>query len=566
MTMRPREIDPGVKSYAEACETFRWHVPEFFNIAEDVCARHAADPRTAQNVALIFEDAGGDVTRYTFAQLDDLSARLASALAARGLQPGDRVAILLPQRPETALAHLAAYRLGLIAIPLTVLFRRDALQYRLQNSGARAIVLGVESLPLLEELLPTLPELKTAIVADAPAPTLPGVTTVNFWEAVRQARPRSTLAATRADDPALIVYTSGTTGNPKGALHAHRVLIGHLPGFELSHNFTPREGDCFWTPADWAWVGGLLDVLLTAWHHGLPVLAFQSAGPYDPERAFHMLEKYGIRNAFIPPTALKMMAQVPDVDSRFALRLRTIMSGGEALGAATLRWAETVLKAQVNEIYGQTEINYIVGNCASLWPVRPGSMGRPYPGHRLAVLDAQGRPVSPGAMGELGVLRGQDPVFFLEYWKNPEGTRNKFAGDWALTGDLAVEDEQGYLWFKGRADDVIISAGHRIGPTEIEGVLQRHPAVALNAVVASPDALRGDIVKAFVKLRPGYAPSAALKEELQALVKDNLARHEYPREIEFIEELPLTTTGKILRRELRRRELERKSAAPPAGR
>jgi acetyl-CoA synthetase len=557
--MRPREIDPGVKSYEEACETFRWHVPEFFNIAEDVCARHAADPRTAAGAALIFEDATGQVARYSFAQLEGLSARLAAALEAHGMAAGDRLAILLPQRPETALAHLAAYRLGLIAIPLTVLFRREALGYRLQNSGARCIVLGAESLPLLEELLPELPELKLAVVAGGGA--LPRVITLDFWRAIENARPRPAVVRTRADDPAMIVYTSGTTGNPKGALHAHRYLIGHLPGFELSHNFTPQAGDCFWTPADWAWVGGLLDVLLAAWHYALPVLAYEARGAFDPERAFRMLEKHGVRNAFIPPTALKMMAQVPEVERRFALRLRTIMSGGEALGAETLRWARTALKADVNEIYGQTEINYIVGNCTPLWAVRPGSMGRPYPGHRLAVLDSTGQPVPPGTMGELAVLRGDDPVFFLEYWKNPEATAGKFIGDWALTGDLAVQDEEGYLWFKGRADDVIISAGHRIGPTEIEGVIQRHPAVALNAVVASPDALRGDIVKAFVKLRPGCIPSEELKRELQTFVKDNLARHEYPREIEFIDEFPLTTTGKILRRELRRREMERHQAA-----
>jgi acetyl-CoA synthetase len=253
MAMRPREIDLGVKSYAEACETFRWQVPEFFNIAEDVCARHAANPRTAQSPALIYEDAAGAVTRYTFAQLDDLSARLAAVLAAQGLQPGDRVAILLPQRPETALAHLAAYRLGLIAIPLTILFRREALQYRLENSGARAIVLGSESLPLLEEVLPGTPELKTVVVTGGAPTALPGVQALRFWESIQAARPLSALANTRAGDPALIVYTSGTTGNPKGALHAHRVLIGHLPGFELSHNLAPQPGDCFWTPTGPGW-------------------------------------------------------------------------------------------------------------------------------------------------------------------------------------------------------------------------------------------------------------------------------------------------------------------------
>jgi acetyl-CoA synthetase len=355
----------------------------------------------------------------------------------------------------------------------------------------------------------------------------------------------------------MIVYTSGTTGNPKGALHAHRYLIGHLPGFELSHNFFPQPGDRFWTPADWAWVGGLMDGLFASWHYGITMVAYRGNGPFEPEHALRLLEKYQVRNAFIPPTALKMMKQVPDLPARFRLRLRTVMSGGEALGAETLAWAKEQLGADVNEIYGQTEINYVVGNCAALWPVRPGSMGRPYPGHRVSVIDDAGRFLPPGELGEVAVLRGEDPVFFLGYWNNPRATEEKFAGDWARTGDLAVLDEEGYLWFKGRKDDVIISAGHRIGPTEIEEALLRHPAVALAAVVAAPDALRGSIVKAFIKPAAGIAPGEGLAREIQQFVKENLARHEYPRAIEFVDALPLTPTGKIRRIELRQREWAR---------
>ena len=356
---------------------------------------------------------------------------------------------------------------------------------------------------------------------------------------------------TGADDPALLIYTSGTTGDPKGALHAHRVLLGHLPGFELSHNFSPQPGDCFYSPAEWAWIGGLLDVLMPAWYHGLPVVAWQGQGAFDPEHCYHLLARHGVRNAFIPPTALRMMAQVPQVRERFQLKLRTLMSGGEALGQATLAWATETLGVGVNEIYGQTEVNYVVGNCQPLWPVRPGSMGLSYPGHSVAVVNDAGQPLPPGTMGEVAVQRGEDPVFFLEYWGNLQATEEKYAGDWALTGDLAVQDEEGYLWFKGRKDDVIISAGHRIGPTEIEGVLNRHPAVALSAVIGVPDELRGQIVKGFICLAPAYAPSEALKQELQTFVKDSLARHEYPRAIEFRDKLPLTTTGKIRRVDLR---------------
>lgn len=573
---RRREIGPEVRSYAEAVGTFQWHVPERFNIWEDVCGRHAAGA-AAGHPALIYEDAGGRVTRLTFGQLGALAEKLSAVLAAQGLRRGDRVAVLLPQRPETALLHLAAYRLGLIVIPLTILFRRDALEYRLGNGGARAILAESASLPLLTELLPGLPELRTilltgerygertdvgaqgAVLTDARAVLQgTGARVRDLWSCLQRAGSPPQAADTLANEPALIIYTSGTTGNPKGALHAQRVLIGHLPGFELSHNFCPQPGDRFWTPADWAWIGGLMDVLMPAWHHALPVVSWAASGPFDPERALRMMEKHKVRNAFIPPTALKMMAQLPRVKQRFNVRLRSMMSGGEALGATTLGWAREQLGVTINEIYGQTEINYIVGNCAPLWPVRPGSMGRPYPGHALAVLGENGKPQPPGQVGELAVLRQEDPVFLLEYWNNPEGTREKLAGEWARTGDLGMQDADGYLWFKGRADDVIISAGHRIGPTEIEGTLQRHPAVALAAAVASPDALRGDIVKAFIKLRPGAQPSDRLKGEIQAFVKDTLARHEYPREIEFIDEFPLTTTGKILRRELRQRELAKK--------
>lgn len=565
---RQRELEPSVRSYEEAVRTFRWHVPERFNIWQDVCGRHATGA-ASERTALIYEDAAERVTRLTFRQLGQLSGRLSAVLARQGLQRGDRVAVLLPQRPEAALLHLAAYRLGLIVVPLTTLFRHDALSYRLGNCEARAIVSEPSCLPQLAALLPELPLLQTVLLTGerfaeknamgAKGALLTGTRARvrDLWALMEQPATPPTPVDTMAGDPALIIYTSGTSGNPKGALHAHRVLIGHLPGFELSHNLCPQPGDCFWTPADWAWIGGLMDVLFPAWHHGLPVVSYQAGGAFDPERALRMMEKHQVRNAFIPPTALKMMAQLPRVRQRFRIKLRSMMSGGEALGAATLMWAQEQLGVTVNEIYGQTEINYIVGNCAPLWPVRPGSMGRPYPGHAIAVLDEAGKPVPPGRQGELAVLRQEDPVFFLEYWNNPEATQEKYAGEWARTGDLGVQDNDGYLWFKGRADNVIISAGHRIGPTEIEGTLQRHPAVALAAVVAAPDALRGSIVKAFIKLKPGIKGTERLKGEIQAYVKNTLAAHEYPRAIQFVEEFPLTTTGKILRRELRRREAEK---------
>jgi len=362
---------------------------------------------------------------------------------------------------------------------------------------------------------------------------------------------------TRADDPALIIYTSGTTGPPKGALKAHRVMLGNVPGFVHSHDFFPQKGDVFWSPADWAWTGGLMDALLPAWFFGVPILGYR--GRFDAEKAFYLIEKYGIRNAFLFPTALKlMMKAVPEPRTRFSLDLRSVMSAGESVGATLIEWARGELGVTINEMFGQTEINYVVGNCQAAWPVKPGSIGRPYPGHRVAVIDDRGNELPANQLGEIAVhrsFRGQaDPVFFLGYWRNAQATQDKFVGDWACTGDQAKRDEDGYLWYQGRSDDVIKSAGYRIGPAEIETCLVKHPAVANAAVIGKPDAARGAIVKAFIVLQPGHPPSETLIEQIQAHVRARLAPYEYPREIEFIDALPMTTTGKVQRKELRRRE------------
>jgi len=566
-----RLIDPKVESYDAARAAFRWPVPERFNIGVSVCDRHADNPEAAGREALIHEAYDGTVTRFTFAQVKAASNRLANVLRGRGIERGDRCAVWLPQRPETALAHLAIYKLGAIAVPMTVLFRRDAVLYRLQNSGAGAIVCDRELLDIIDDLRPELPDLHTVLVVGDEA-ALPGRSGVDrgmlaLNEAMGAASDALVPVDTSADDPCVLIYTSGTTGNPKGALHAHRYLIGHLPGFELSHDFFPQPGDRFYTPADWAWIGGLTDALLPTWLYGLTNVSFQGRGAFDPERMLRLMADHQVRNAFIPPTALKMTAQLSGIRERYDLNLRTLMSGGEALSSDTLRWAEETLHVRINEIYGQTEINYLVGNCQSLWPVRPGSMGRPYPGHEVGVVDEQGKALGAGEVGEVAVRRGEDPVFFLEYWRNPGDTRDKFIGDaaspdsWALTGDLAEMDGEGYFWFRGRKDDVIISAGHRIGPNEIENALLQHPAVALAAVVASPDPLRGHIVKAFIKPAPGHTPSEELSRQIQEFVKETLARHEYPRAIEYLDEFPLTPTGKIRRLELR--EMEARRAASP---
>lgn len=541
-----RLIDPGLGDFEAIRRSFKWRVPERYNIAHEVCDRHRAH---AEAIALYYENADGIQKRFSFGELKRASDRFANALRGLGVGTGDRVAIILPQRPETGIAHLAIYKLGAVALPLSILFGPDALEYRLRDSGAKAVIADRPRLQTLSELKPKLPELQLVIDCDADSGEHA------FSQLLERSSEDLTPVHTRADDPALLIYTSGTTGPPKGALVAHRSLLGNLTGFELSQNFFPQDGDCFWTPADWAWTGGLLDALLPSWYYAKPILAYEGRGRFDPERACRLLARYRVRNAFIPPTALKMMRQVGDIRARFKVELRSIMSAGEAVGAELYHWAREALGVEVNEMWGQTEFNYLVGNCSAIMPVRPGSMGKPYPGHEVEVIDEQGKVMPAGENGELAARRSGDAVMFLGYWGNEEATRKKFIGDWFCTGDIGYRDEDGYLWFVGRKDDVISSAGYRIGPGEIEDCLLKHPAVAQAAVIGSPDELRGSIVKAFIVLAGGYAPSEALKREIQDAVRTRLAAYEYPRAIEFIDELPMTTTGKVRRVELRERDL-----------
>ncbi|RPH51348.1 MAG: AMP-dependent synthetase [Desulfobacteraceae bacterium] len=537
------------KSYDEVRRSFQWEIPANYNIGVDICDKWAGQ---RYRLALIYEDEKGVAEKYTFWELKRLSNRLANGLVHAGIKKGDRIGILLSQSPETALTHIAAYKIGAVAVPLFTLFGSDALEYRLSNSEAVCLVTDETNLPKILDIRDKLPLLKAVIVAGGKAPG----GTIDFHDLVEKGSSDYKPLKTKADDPALIIYTSGTTGPPKGALHAHRVLLGHLPGVEFPHNFFPKEDDLFWTPADWAWIGGLIDVLLPSWHHGIPVVA-RRAKKFDPEEAFYLLAKHGIKNAFMPPTALKMMRQVKDPRSRHDFFMRSIGSGGETLGEGLLEWGKNVMGIDINEFYGQTEVNLVVGNCASIMDIRPGSMGRAIPGHTVDVVDEAGTPVVPGVVGEIGIKR-PDPVMFLGYWKNPDATKNKFAGDWCLTGDLAKKDDNGYFWFVGRKDDLITSSGYRIGPAEIEDCILKHPAVAMVAVVGSPDKVRTEIVKAFIVLRPEVKAVPELAEDIKNHVKVRLAAHEYPREIEFVDSLPMTATGKIIRRELKKQEMERK--------
>lgn len=535
------------RNYQDTVDKFRWRIPASYNIGVDIC-----DHQNASATALICPQPGGRVRTYSFGDLKRQSNKLANVLAARGIRPGDRVGILLPQAPETAIAHIAVYKSGMIAVPLFTLFGADALEYRLRAAGVRALISDAIGLAKIAAVRGNLPDLKLVISVDGP-----GDGAEDYHRLLSRSYDSFQPKLTRADDPALIIFTSGTTGPPKGALHAHRTLLGHLPGVEFPHEFFPKKGDLFWTPADWAWIGGLIDVLLPSLHHGVPVLTWR-AQKFDPEEAYHLMARHKVRNSFMPPTALKLMRQIgPRPFAARDCKLRSIGSGGETLGAELLDWGRETFGLTINEFYGQTECNLVVGNCAGIMDVRPGSMGRAIPGHRVSIVDDEGNELLDGIEGNIAVRR-PDPVMFLEYWNNPEATRDKFAGDWLLTGDRGTRDEDGYFHYVGRDDDVITTAGYRVGPGEIEDCLARHMAVAMAAVIGVPDPVRTQSIKAFVMLRPGFEGTPALAREIQDHVKTRLAAHEYPREVEFVSSLPMTTTGKIMRGELRTREAERR--------
>ncbi|MFM8677971.1 MAG: acyl-CoA synthetase [Burkholderiaceae bacterium] len=551
--------------YSFLHQNFFWKVPQRFNVAQACCGRWAASSRTASQTAVIVEQESGRIDRYSYGALQSQANRLSNALRRLGVKRGDRVAIVMPQRFETAVAHMAITQMAAVAMPMSMLFGVEALEFRLRDSGARVVLADEHAM---------------ANVLAARA-LVPGVVVMGVGQAeqdgdygYRQLLDKSPASfsplATRADEPAFFLYTSGTTGPPKGALIPHRALIGNLPGFVASQNWFPLNATVFWSPADWAWTGGLMDALLPTLYFGKPILAF--TGRFSPQRAFELMQGHAVSHSFLFPTALKaMMKAYPDPKRHFELGLQAIMSAGESVGDAVYDYCESRLGVVVNEMFGQTEVNYIVGNGAMNhlghsqvgWPAKRGSMGRPYPGHRVEVIDEEGRVLPRGEVGEVAIHRRDrhgvlDPIFFLGYWNNPRATEAKFANhdlqSWCRTGDMALMDADGYLVYQGRTDDVFKTSGYRVGPGEIENCLVKHPAVANAAVIPKPDAERGAVVKAFVVVAAGHTASAALIDELQAFVRERLAPYQYPKEIEFIDALPMTTTGKIQRNVLRARQ------------
>jgi acetyl-CoA synthetase len=591
-------VSQGRDNYTTMHAGFRWHVPEHFNIGQVCCGRWARDSDAGTRVAVRTHGVDAPRSALTFAELQLKANALSNLLASMGVQRGDRVAIVMPQRFETAIAYMAVFQLGAVAMPLSILFGPEALEYRLQNSDAVVAICDENSFAAIQEVREKCPSLRQVIGVGP----IGARADVNYASATARQSAEFAAVLTKAEEGAVLIYTSGTTGPPKGALIPHRALIGNLPGFVCSQNwfgFSPHPGPLplaeegerpeslsrkreragvradsdavFWSPADWAWTGGLMDALLPSLYFGRPIVAYN--GRFSPELAFTLMQEHGVTHSFLFPTALKaMMKAYPAPKKDFKLKLQGLMSAGEAVGDAVFAYCRDQLGVIVNEMFGQTEMNYVVGNCAMNgkaeagvgWPARPGSMGRPYPGHRVAVIDDDGNECPDGVPGDVAVNRYDvhgdlDPIFFLGYWKNDDATRRKYTGDWCRTGDLATRDPDGYLWYQGRADDVFKAAGYRIGPSEIENCLVKHPAVVNAAVVPKPDKERGALVKAYVVLAPGVQGDAALIEQLQAHVKGKLAPYEYPKEIEFIDALPMTTTGKVQRRVLRLREEEKAS-------
>ncbi len=547
-----------VDQYASLYESFEWLVPTHFNIGHACCHRWANNPADARRIALFYEDEQGQREIWTYERLAATANQLANGLTRMGVKRGDRVAVILGQRPETVVAHIAIYSVGAVVLPLSNLFGPDALEQRLRDAQVRvAIFDDLSATNVLASLsrCPTLTQLVGIAVDDE---------RVLAWSKLLVRQPTVFKpVTTRADEPAILLYTSGTTGSPKGALLPHAVLIGNLPGFVASQNWFPQAGDIFWSPADWAWTGGMMDALLPTLYFGHPIVG--TRGRFSPERAFDILERYQVTNTFLFPTALKqMMKVIAQPQSTYKLSLRSIMSAGESVGDTVFSWCEQALGITPNEMFGQTEMNYLIGNSHQKWPARSGSMGKPYPGHQITVLREDGQVAATDEVGEVALNRFDihghpDPILFLGYWRNEAATLEKFTGDWCRTGDLARVDADGYYWYAGRADDVFKSSGYRIGPGEIENSLLDHPAVANVAVVPKPDPERGAVVKAFVVLTPDFSSRrrAELTAILQEHVRARLAPYEYPKEIEYVDALPMTTTGKIQRRVLRQLEIGR---------
>jgi acetyl-CoA synthetase len=540
----------GLGSYDEMCARHRWEVPPRYNIAVDVCDKHPRD-----KLAMIWEDWRGSEREVTFGELQDLSGKFANALAAHGVERGDRVATLLPSLPETAAVFLGTYKAGAILLSMSVLYGDEGIEHRLRDSGAKALVTDTKNRHRIPEGLA-----KVIFVLDSADGGEREAGDIELMDTLGKASPDFEVVDTAADDPAQLYYSSGTTGQAKGILHAHRYLLAHEE-FEFCHDV--QENELFHGSGEWAWAAGICP-LLGPWRYGAVQFVHARKAGFDPEEQLRQLSKHGVENMFTTPTALRAMRAVSDAGRRYPMpRLRITCSAGEPLNPEVIHWFREQYGITVLDYYGLTESYPLCGNFPTV-EVREGSMGRPLPGWDVAILDEDENLLPPGERGEICLRARSNPHYPLGYWNRPEDSRETFGGDWFHTKDAAQLDEDGYVWYAGRADDVIISAGYRIGPFEVESACVEHPAVVEAAAVASPDETRGSIVKAFIVLAEGHEPSDSLAAEIKRHVRERHSAYAYPREIEFVADLPKTLTGKIRRVELREAERARKETQATA--
>jgi len=543
--MSERRYELG--TYEEMAAAHSWHVPDRYNIAEDVCDKH---PR--EKLAMVWEDYRGTERRVDWGELQDLSRKWSNVLEAHGVARGERVATLLPSVPETAAVFIGTYRSGTVLLAMSVLYGDAGITHRLSDSGAKVLVTDTANRHRIPAGLAEI-----IFVLDSPDGGERQEGDVDLGAALADASAEHPGGDTSAEDPAQLYYSSGTTGTAKGILHAHRYLLGHEE-FEFCHDV--HDGELFHGMGEWAWAAGICP-LLGPWRYGAVQLVYARKGGFDPEEQLRFLGKHGVQNMFTTPTALRSMTAVTDAGREFPLPdLRIACSAGEPLNPEVIRWFREQYGITVLDYYGLTESYPLCGNFPTV-EVREGSMGLPMPGWEVALLDEDEKLVEQGDRGEICLRARSNPHYPLGYWNRPEETEEDFNGDWFHTRDAAQQDEDGYVWYAGRADDVIISAGYRIGPFEVESACVEHPAVREAAAVASPDPKRGNIVKAFIILAAGYEATDETAAEIKRFVRDQLSAYAYPREIEFVDDLPKTLTGKIRRIELREAETERKEQA-----
>lgn len=536
---------PVGESYEDICRKFSWQIPEYFNIADAVCDRWADD---TTRIAMTHENLDGSVKNFTFAEIKRYSNQFANLLNSLGLEQGDRALVLLTQSPECAISHVACFKSGIVSCLASVLFGPDAIQHRLTSTNAKVCITNKANLSKVQNIRGACPSLEHIVVVDDDSPSH----ALSLWRSIADQNDTFDNVKTLSEDTAWISFTSGTTGQPKGVLMPHRILLGNKPLFEYYYDYGPREGDTLWSPADWAWIAGLINILLVGWYSGCRVVSTDMEG-FNAEAAFRILGQHDITVSLLTPTVLKLMRQIDSEESP-ELQLRVVLSGGEAVGKELALWADDRFGLTISEGFGQTECNGMIGTNPRLMAVRHGSLGKAMPGSVCAIVDNDGYEVERGVQGNIAIKRPH-PAMFSGYLNNPEATEGKFINDWMITGDLGEQDEDGFLWFHGRTDDVITSSGYRIGPTEIEDCLLKSPAVQLAAVIGVPDETRTELIKAFIVVSENTDPTDALAESLKELVRENLAKHEVPRSIEFVDSLPMTTTGKIMRRTLRDQEV-----------